>query len=339
MLHGSDNAFLLHSTPIKYPLRLTIQHWQLRDLLLCPFTRDELFVVNQNTLLRYCPHNDETSPVMKHLPFTPVSMAVGCGYVAAGGQRSQLSIRELDNNWCVAWHIGGTINNAIHISRHLDQNRIVVCNNDQTIKAFTLPDLNKVATVQLPVAVNHASISPDGRRMVAVGDSNEIFMFDVRSGGYFHTATLKGAEDAGFSTAWNRIGNQFVVASQDGRVIVWDIRSSEKLATLTCTQSDGTLHEQQPSRVRGAVRCVKFSQSGAVDLLAFSEHVNYVNVVDARTYQDRQSICIAPDMDAHIAGMDFSPCGTRLFVGTENSVAAFDVDVMARHRFAHGVLA
>jgi hypothetical protein len=51
--------------------------------------------------------------------------------------------------------IGGTINNAIHISRHLDQDRVMVCNNDQTIKAFTLPDLNKVATVQLPVAVNH----------------------------------------------------------------------------------------------------------------------------------------------------------------------------------------
>ncbi|KAI9592477.1 hypothetical protein BDF19DRAFT_498479 [Syncephalis fuscata] len=328
---NSEGASFLSSTPIKYPLKLTIQHWQLRDLLLCPFTRDELFTVNQNNVLRYCPFNNETTPVMKYLPFTPVSMAIGCGYIAVGGQRSQLSIRELDSNWSVDTQVGGTINNAIHISRHLDQDRVVVCNNDQTIKAFTLPDLNKVATVQLPVAVNHASVSPDGKRMVAVGDSDEIFMFDVRSGGYFHIATLKGADDAGFSTAWNRTGNQFVVTSQDGQVTVWDIRSSEKLASLTCTQ--------QPSRVRGAVRCAKFSQSGAVDLLAFSEHINYVNVVDARTYQDRQSVCIASDTDQHIAGMDFSPCGTRLFVGTENSVAAYDVDVMARHRFAHGVLA
>ncbi|RKP09441.1 WD40-repeat-containing domain protein [Thamnocephalis sphaerospora] len=314
----SDCQTLLSPTQTKYSLRLSIQHWQLRDLLHCPFTRDELFFVNQTNVLRFNPYCEETSSAMKNLSFSPVSVAIGCGYIAAGGQRSQLSIRELDRNWSMDTQVGGTINNALYISHHLDQDRIVVCNNDQTIKAFTLPDLHKVATVQLPVAVNHATISPDSKTMVAVGDSDEIFIFDVRSGGYFHTSTLKGAEDAGFSTAWNRAGDQFAVASQDGQVSVWDIRSSKRLASFACVQ--------QPSRVRGAARCVKFSQAGAVDLLAFSEHVNYVSVVDARTYQDRQAVSVSSNSDQHIAG-------------TENTVCEFNVDVLARHRFAHGSLA
>jgi hypothetical protein len=62
-------------------------------------------------------------------------------------------------------------------------------------------------------------------------------------------------------------------------------------------------------------------------------------MVDARTYQDQQAINLATTIDQHISGLTFSPCGTRLFVGTEQSVKEFKVDVLARHRFAHGALA
>jgi hypothetical protein len=55
----------------------------------------------------------------------------------------------------VSTHVGGTINNALHISTHSGQGRLIACNNDQTIKVFSLPDLHRVATAKLPVAVNH----------------------------------------------------------------------------------------------------------------------------------------------------------------------------------------
>lgn len=36
---------------------------------------------------------------MKELTFSPTSMAAACGYLAAGGQRSQLMVRQLNTNW------------------------------------------------------------------------------------------------------------------------------------------------------------------------------------------------------------------------------------------------
>lgn len=70
------------------------------------------------------------------------------------------------------------------------------------------------------------------------------------------------SNDAGFSCAWNQSSEKFAVASQDGYVCVWDVRSTEKLVKMATTQNP---------QVKGACRCVKFSPSGSMDLLAFSE--------------------------------------------------------------------
>jgi WD40 repeat protein len=97
--------------------------------------------------------------------------------------------------------VGGSINNSLCISRHprtTDSNgageiRLLVCNNDETIKIYSLPSLQRITTIGLPTAVNFASVSPDGRRLCAVGDSNQIFLFDISPSGYYQRiATLNG---------------------------------------------------------------------------------------------------------------------------------------------------
>ncbi len=40
-------------------------------------------------------------------------------------------------------------------------------------------------------------------------------------------------------------------------------------------------------------------------------------------------------MEADISGLAFSPSGRRLYVGTEQGLAAYDVDTNARMTFAH----
>lgn len=129
--------------------------------------------------------------------------------------------------------------------------------------------------VQLHTAINHCSTSPDGRRLVAVGDTNEIFLFDCASNGQFnHVQTFEASEDASFSTSW-RNEDQFAVASQDGTVGVFDVRNlpragrgsrdrpPRRIATLKTTQGGPA----------GAARKVKFSTGSSVDadLLAFTE--------------------------------------------------------------------
>ncbi|KAF8949941.1 hypothetical protein BGZ46_004835 [Entomortierella lignicola] len=250
---------------------------------------------------------------MKELNFHPTSLTAACGYLAAGGQRSQLMVRQMNSDWVAHTSVGGTINNALCISEHLGGTRLLISNNDETIKVYSLPRLERITSIQLPTAVNYASVSPDGRKMVAVGDTNQVFLYDISvAGGYQKIGTYTAATEASFSCAWNQSSEKFAVASQDGFVSVWDIRHSEKICKLGS--------KQQP-QTKGATRCVKFSSSGSIDLLMFSEHVSYINLVDARTFNDRQVVRVAsPNNDEHISGIAISPDSKVCFVGMEHSV-------------------
>lgn len=135
--------------------------------------------------------------------------------------------------------VGGSINNALCISEHLGGTRLLISNNDETIKVYSLPGLQRLTSIQLPTAVNYgktaielclftlfecisgvshekktpennhksdipaspfflqsstvASVSPDGRKMVAVGDSNQVFLYDISvAGGYQKIGTYTG---------------------------------------------------------------------------------------------------------------------------------------------------
>ncbi|KAK4057112.1 hypothetical protein OIO90_002012 [Microbotryomycetes sp. JL221] len=142
----------------------------------------------------------------------------------------------------------------------------------------TLERIN-AATIPFNTAINHCSVSPDGRRLVAVGDTNEIHLYDcLMNGDYAHVHSFQASEDASFSTDWSATGDKFAVASQDGRVNVFDVRSMppcgsgyhgsapKSLAAIKSTQSGPA----------GAVRKIKFSGGSRVEseLLAFTEIVD-----------------------------------------------------------------
>ena len=87
-------------------------------------------------------------------------MASNCGYLAVGGQRSQIVVKNLQNEDYIAQtSVGGAINNALHISRHLDEDRLLVCNNDETIKVFSLPLLDHIEDIKLRSAVNSGTVN------------------------------------------------------------------------------------------------------------------------------------------------------------------------------------
>lgn len=76
-----------------------------------------------------------------------------------------------------------------------------------------------------------------------------------------------------------------------------------------------------------------------MDLLAFSEHVSYVNLVDARTFNDRQSIRVSPlGSDQHISGIAFSPDSHSMYVGLEHSMLQYEIDTLSRRCFPEGNL-
>lgn len=169
--------------------------------------------------------------------------------------------------------------------------------------------------------MNHASISPDGRLLLAVGDEpsgDEIRAFlckrvDLPSASaqgessYVKYEWHKMAEprlshagpdeDACFCTAFSDIGHMCAVASQSGIITVFDtaqIRGEMETGEAVIA----ILKSSRPSQrlnLSGAVRSMCFSPA-PWDLLAWAEDQGRVCVVDLRNlFQSRQTIDLEPD--------------------------------------------
>ncbi|KAJ2726453.1 hypothetical protein GGI07_000591 [Coemansia sp. Benny D115] len=309
--------------------------------------------------------------VLGDLAFDPVSMAVGGDYIVVGGQRAELAVGRLSEpGSATVVRLGGSINNFVALDRQPanvyrrrlrdsaafvedgvtnlnitgDNNvpRLLVCNNDHTVRLLELPTLDLLTELRFPTAVNYASVSPDGTKMCVVGDSNQVFLFHKRNDTFEKMATLVASNDASFSCDWSQSSEQFAVGSQDGYVTVWDIRSQNKMVQLETFQH---------GRSRGACRNVKFSPSSSIDLLAFSEHTGYVNIVDTREFAHRQVLCVTGEpqwesgftdnaivQDLQITGLRFSADSEALFVGLEQSILEYSVDRIARYSFASSAI-
>lgn len=152
-----------------------------------------------------------------------------------------------------------------------------------------------------------ASISPDGRTLLSVGDTSKVFLHRLTGGSHINIspiATLSlpppdvsvlpyasTALVASFSTSFSSDGTKYAVASQEGVVAVWDVRSTKPLKTFQTDKSrvplgnggaTGWLSDDPWEWTRGSckapgwsVRNVKFSQGGrngiGKEILAFTE--------------------------------------------------------------------
>lgn len=99
-----DNArFISKSASNKYSQSVPIQHWQLRNSIAClstafNSTATNLVVMQRSSVIKLQLPDMQQESILEDLNFRPASMAVGNGYVAAGGQNSQLAIRHLPTN-------------------------------------------------------------------------------------------------------------------------------------------------------------------------------------------------------------------------------------------------
>ncbi|KAI7847217.1 WD40-repeat-containing domain protein [Circinella umbellata] len=324
-------------SPHIHDQRVSIHHWQLRDLIMQPDDpqfKHELVVPVDQDIYRYNYQTHQQRYLLKGLGYHPTCMATGCGYWAAGGQRGDLTVKDLNSDYevSITTSPNSTINNGLCFSNVNNETRLIVSNNDATIRIFSIPNLQLLQTIPFNVAVNHTSVSPDGKKMIVVGDDKKVHLFAVTPGGrYDMVATMGASKDANFSVSWTANSDKFAVASQDGSVHVWDIRHRDP---LYCFNGVGN-----SSITKGAVRCVKFTQSRAVDLLAYTEHVSHVHIVDARSFDTQQTIRVGPaGQDTPITGLEFSQDSQKMFVGVDNAILEYDIDTPSRRRFPQGAL-
>ena len=124
-----------------------------------------------------------------------------------------------------------------------------------TARALLLSRLTRKPPLIVPFL--SVSISPDGRTLLCVGDTPEAYLFDISPGPkvtFSPLATyalpppppsaLRSSPThppppfrslACFTTAWSADGLKFAVASQEGQLCVWDVRSARPLFTFWTT--------------------------------------------------------------------------------------------------------
>ncbi|KAI8078908.1 WD40-repeat-containing domain protein [Halteromyces radiatus] len=319
----NNGNFTYNDRQIVHQVETTIQHWQLRNLISSPSSHI-VALPRHNTIQFY---NTKTKEIVKtlDLPFAPMSIDTRYDHVAVAGPRGLALVRSMDDSWSSdVFNIGPGMNNAIGLSK-IDQDvRVTICNNDHTIHIYSIPSMKRITVLELPSAVNHTSVSMDGKFMLATSDTGDVYQYSIHGDQYELESTYKVSNEPCLGCAWNSSSTMFAVTSQDGQVNVFDVVTQKKLCQLVSSETRKT---------RKAARCVAFSK-GPLDLMIYSEHVSQVNIVDTRTFDRRQIIRLAPlDMDAHIAGITFSPDYRSIFVALEDNLTELKLDLASRRQF------
>jgi WD40 repeat protein len=208
--------------------------------------------------------------------------------------------------------IGEDIVNSISIHKFPaeddgeDEVVAVLTNNDKTVRVYSLTQNLEVAVLDLPFPMNHATISPDGQLLVAVGDHNSGFFFErVRTPKPSSMKTPEGRSqslplewalheeislyvpkgsgiEGYFTTAWSPSGRLCAVGSECGYITIFDVellKSCEYgqdaiVEVISSSRPDTTIGP-------GAVRTMQFSPA-PWDFLVWSEDQARVCIADLR---------------------------------------------------------
>ncbi|KAH0833191.1 hypothetical protein J3R83DRAFT_12220 [Lanmaoa asiatica] len=262
-------------------------------------------------------------------------------------RREDPSPRLRCNNaiWQYYRKLHGSINNSVLLSslsltRSAESSvepRLVVSNNDCTVRFYDIAvrgesspkDLRQSGNLKLEEPINHSSISPDGRTLLSVGDSPRIYLHHLTGGPCITFAPIVTLDvpppdarlyspslSASFSTAFSHDGMKFAVASQEGVVAIWDVRSTKPMKVIQTDKTrlpvghlgngdESSMLSDDPwdwtrgnSKAPGwGARNVKFGAGGTYgrpghEIMTFTEHTSLLHVIDARTFETEDIIRI-----------------------------------------------
>ncbi|KAH0537210.1 hypothetical protein FGG08_005989 [Glutinoglossum americanum] len=339
--YQETESLVLPEPRILYPAKIPVTHWQLRSLVSSPspgllYYPEDHFVYCLNTITR-------KRKLITCLPFSPRCLAVKYGWLCAGGaDNGQFTAMKLPGSryedavdpdlylglndpWrghpniqqegligsvVHTKELGGSIVNSVTIYRPRDvrddrSTVAVFTNNDKSVRIFSLSQLTLITTLELEVAVNHASISPDGQHLVAVGDSQDVYFYKPTGSPsrspdpnhrweMYSNPPLRAGTDALFSTAFSPSSQLCAVASQDGTVTIFDTRYTDSLNHKAVVRS---IPSSRPGTTAGAVRSISFSPD-PWDLLVWTEHCGRICVLDTRDdFRSRQLIDLVAEAD------------------------------------------
>ncbi len=298
------------SPPAFYPGRVTIKHWQLRDLILPSSQNPNAVYYPTDTIVHSLDLETAKTSLVCEYNFAPKCITELSGNIAAGGlidnscssalptlippssptpanERGLFSIYNSHTQQSNSIRVGSLINNSISLYKPTNSDslyRSILCNNDRNLYFLDIAEshISKSHKIKLDCSLNNVELSPDQKTLICCGDSQNLHIIH----GDFQSKVssdhkLKTNASSGFSTTFHPSGVLFATAFQDGKVLLYDLRSLKSpLKTFYSTRCD-----QQ----NGAIRCAKFIQ-GSEDFLAYTEHMGRVHIVDTRNFSDHQVI-------------------------------------------------
>ena len=237
------------------------------------------------------------------------TLTAGNGVLVAGSFEGVYAMKSLSADFESA-PVTGTIAagddvSTNHIHTHLDRQsglpRVVFDSNDRTLRILDCATSKWVACHKYIYQVNCSTTSPDGRLRLLNGDSCEPIVANAETGEPL--AKLPGHTDFGFACDWAPDGITMATGHQDGLVQVWDARKlSQSVQTIAMEQA--------------GCRSLQFSPLGSGKrVLVLAEPADFVHVVDAQTFESRQTI----DFFGEISGISMLPDGSKLYIANADA--------------------
>ncbi|KAJ9669750.1 hypothetical protein H2201_000135 [Coniosporium apollinis] len=336
---SSETDSLTLPTKSFYPVRIPIAHFQLRHYISSP-EPDHLYYSSGEDV--YCLNTATGKRThIATLPFEARCTASGYGWICVGGEsHGHFAAIKLDGAASLQAdvdsllplefggpvrrpllsprvkleRIGDEIVNSISIHRLEEEGEgenivAVLTNNDKTVRIYSLTHGLETTVLDLPFCINHATISPDGQLLIAVGDYHQAYFFqrvDRRQTRNSAKGQAPGSPSTApewanisvvqlyvpssgtlttgyFTTAWSPSGALVAVGSECGYITVFDAEllvSSEwgEDAIVQIIRSSRPDTQNGP----GAIRTMLFSPQ-PWDLLIWSEDQGRICVADIRT--------------------------------------------------------
>ncbi|MBE7182469.1 MAG: DUF2415 domain-containing protein, partial [Terriglobus roseus] len=192
----------------------------------------------------------------------------------------------------------------------------VLTNNDRYVRIYSLTQEAQIMEDSFPFHINHATLSPDGKMLVVVGDKEFAYFYErvddlvsvspKRSSLGRRYAQYKwhllshyelhrpprASSSAYFTTAWSSTGTLCAMASQEGFITVIDVRAIARgnmdapvIVAIVPSSNPSTIGDHPPRRGHyggpGAVRTMCFAPE-PWDLLIWSEQTGRICVGDLR---------------------------------------------------------
>ena len=251
-----------------------------------------------NTLSALCLPDSTTTLVAAGGQDAELHLSLHSSFSPSSGALSSHHHRSSRPHWQYQTQLQGSINNSVMLTSlsltkanvSSVEPRVAVSNNDCSVKFFevnirssdaspAVSRLKDLGVLRIDVPVNHceplpeirltfcsdeplASVSPDGRTLLSVGDSPQVYLHHISGSSRLSFESIAKYSlvpytpsifthqfyspqypspplPASFSTSYSSNGMKFAVASQEGVAVVWDVRSSKPLKVFETDRTRG----------------------------------------------------------------------------------------------------